>query len=894
MDFPAGRCYNKEKSMIGEMGMGLNEGLIYTNGNCIGCNRCISGCPVLGANVSVKKGSASRMLVDGDACIQCGKCLKICQHNARAYRDDTERFLDGLRAGEQISVLVEPSFFAVCGEQAEVLLRQLKELGVRHFYDVGYGAEITAWAYLEYLEKNPSAGAIVSSCPANMNYIRKYSKPLTEKIIPVYSPVLCLAVYLRKYRGVTGQLAFLSPCIAKKHEFEDEACAGLVQYNVTFEHLEEALKSEEARRASEEELDVEIELRGGGPGYVYSLPGGLSGNLRPFLPEQESIREISSVGYVYDYFRRLEQQLEEQRPLPQLVDCMNCSFGCLNGTGLQSRQRERQEESFLRVQACGSPEPEAGEEENPYLPQLTAEERRGRLRRLFAGLRPEDFMRPYSRDGERVSDRLCEMREADEARVQTIFLEMYKDTEEQRSIDCYSCGYRTCREMAVAIARGYNHKENCVYYLKDHGLRMAMKDPRYGIYNSNAFGQFLTGIIAKKKQEDYVCLQFNLLNFNRINQRYGYQQGDVILKLYCNLVSALARQDEMIALIGGNSFAAALHRERLKWAIEQLVGGVRVPFLSWEDIRIAARVAVYWPQRQDTSSLMILDRLAQIYGLLLKNSQEKVMYYDREMRRKLEEEAEIYSLIEPAMQQKEFEVYYQPKVDMRTRQLCGAEALIRWNHAGTVISPGTFIPVCEKHGLIDKLDFFVLESVCESVSAWAGRGLRLVPVSVNFSRQHFVSRDVAEEINGVAERFRTPRQYLEVEFTETAYLDDSDSLIYCIDRLHEYGIASSMDDFGTGYSSLSMLQNMSFDTLKLDKSFLDAERYTQKRGRTVIENIIRMAKQLDMTVVSEGIETEEELAFMCSMGCDLAQGYLFDRPLRHEEFERRMVQEYYP
>lgn len=868
--------------------MRLNEGLIYTNDNCIGCNRCISGCPVLGANISVKRGSRNRIYVDGDACIHCGKCLKNCQHNAREYRDDTQSFLQALRSGESVSLLVAPSFFAVHGEEGKALLGKLLSLGVSCIYDVSYGADIATWAYMEYLKLHPMEGAIAPPCSASMSYIQKYSKILTEKIIPVYSPVLCLASYLRKYRGCSDKLAFLSPCIAKKDEISDPGSGELIQYSVTYAHVEEALKE-----VQETPDEVEILLGDCGLGRIFPLPGGLSANLRHFLPAHETVREVHGVRYVYDYIRSLEQQVEQNRPLPDLIDCMNCSFGCLNGTGIGNGGNEGEDDLFIRMQALGRPNPQIPEEENPYLQELTLKERKERLAMRFEDLMLEDFMRSYEREECRKSDSFDRMRLVDEAKLDTIFRDMYKDTEEARKIDCHSCGYKSCREMAIAIARGYNSKENCIYYLKDQGIRMALKEPRYGISNATAFGRFLSDMIGEGQQEEYICLQFNVLNFSRVNQNYGYQQGEVIMKLYCAMVSAMAGQKEIVALMGGNTFQAAFHKNRLEWAIEQLTGGVRVPFFPGDEIRLKARVAVYWPQKQDISPPMILEHMAMTYSLLQQNNKEKVIYYDKELRKRLEEEDRIFERIEPAIRNREFEVYYQPKVDMNTRRLTGAEALIRWNHGGTVISPAKFVPLCEKRGLIEKLDFFVLESVCESISRWENQSIRLVPVSVNFSKQHFVNRNVADQINEIASRYDIPRKFLEVEFTETAYMEDSDGLIYSINRLHEYGIASSMDDFGTGYSSLSMLQDMSFDTLKLDKSFLDANRYMQQRGRAVIENIIRMAKQLDMTIVSEGIETEDELSFMRSMGCDAAQGYLFDRPLRRDDFEERLKKEFY-
>lgn len=268
-------------------------------------------------------------------------------------------------------------------------------------------------------------------------------------------------------------------------------------------------------------------------------------------------------------------------------------------------------------------------------------------------------------------------------------------------------------------------------------------------------------------------------------------------------------------------------------------------------------------------------------------------YYDEKIRKRKIREDLIMHAIAPALEAGEFEVYYQPKVSMKTRKITGAEALIRWNHDGKVVSPGEFIPICEKTGQVQKLDFYVLETVCRHIKEWLERGIEVVTVSVNFSKHHFVEDTVAEHINRVAEKWGIPKQHLEIEFTETAYIEGSRNLSSSINKLHGYGISASMDDFGTGYSSLSMLQNMSFDTLKLDKSFLDNGAVDENRFRVVIGNIIRMAKELDMSIVSEGIETEMELEYMKGMNCDIAQGYLFDKPLTHDEFEKRLLQTVY-
>ena len=214
--------------------MTLNEGLIYTTEDCIGCNKCISGCPVIGANIAVSENGRNKILVDGTKCIHCGHCLETCGHNARLFRDDIDVFFRDLDNNVPISVILAPSFLINYPGKYENILGYLKQMGVKHIYSASFGADITTWAYLNYIKKHDFIGGISQPCPAIVNYVERYIPELLPKLMPIHSPLLCTAIYIKEYLKDANRLAFISPCIAKRDEIRSENTNGYVSYNVTF------------------------------------------------------------------------------------------------------------------------------------------------------------------------------------------------------------------------------------------------------------------------------------------------------------------------------------------------------------------------------------------------------------------------------------------------------------------------------------------------------------------------------------------------------------------------------------------------------------------------------------------------------------------------------------
>lgn len=209
---------------------------------CVGCNACVRACPVGDANIAkMDENKKLRILIDDDKCIRCGACIRACSHDSRSFEDDMDRFLDDLKKGQDIAMIAAPSLKVAFDGNWRHALQWLRNQGIKKIYDVSLGADICTWAHLRYLKKNPGAKLISQPCAAVVNYVLRHRQELIPHLSPIHSPMLCLAVYIRKVLGYKGKIAAFSPCIAKIDEFRD---TGLVDYNVTMEHMRQHFERE--------------------------------------------------------------------------------------------------------------------------------------------------------------------------------------------------------------------------------------------------------------------------------------------------------------------------------------------------------------------------------------------------------------------------------------------------------------------------------------------------------------------------------------------------------------------------------------------------------------------------------------------------------------------------
>lgn len=429
-------------------------GLVFTNDNCIGCNKCIAACPIITANRAVRNEEKSLILVDGDKCISCGACFDACEHHAREFRDDTERFFADLKRGEQISVLWAPAFAANYPGEYRQILGGLKKLGVNRVISVSFGADITTWGYIKYISEHNFTGGISQPCPAIVNYIEHYIPELIPKLVPVQSPMMCAAIYAKKYLHITDKLAFIGPCIAKKSEIDDPKNKGYVSYNITFGHLMEYARHNNIKA---EPAKDEIEY---GLGSIYPMPGGLKENVYWFCGEQVFIRQIEGEKHAYEFLEDYKKRVAGRKELPFMVDALNCAKGCIYGTGIEEEKAET-DDILYELQKIRESSKKRGAA-SAWARSASPAQRLRNLNRQFAKLDLNDFIREYT-----DKSKNCIVQTPSQAELSDLYADMEKTTIHQQQINCSACGYNTCRDMAAAIYNGCNNKNNCVHYMKD-------------------------------------------------------------------------------------------------------------------------------------------------------------------------------------------------------------------------------------------------------------------------------------------------------------------------------------------------------------------------------------------------------------------------------------------
>jgi diguanylate cyclase (GGDEF)-like protein len=399
---------------------------------------------------------------------------------------------------------------------------------------------------------------------------------------------------------------------------------------------------------------------------------------------------------------------------------------------------------------------------------------------------------------------------------------------------------------------------------------------------------------ARRHRTKVAILWLDLDGFKRVNDTLGHRAGDTLLRLAGQRLLACVRETDTLARLGGDEFTVVLKEVRdlasAMLAAEKLLEALRRPFqIARHDLSISASigVSIFPDHGEDVTAVVKSADIAMYRAKTLGKS--RVEAFMPSMADAERERLEMEIQLRAAIGNEEFELYYQPQVDLQGG-LVGLEALVRWNHnAKGVISPGDFIPVAEADGLIVPLGAWVLRRACLQCREWMDRGFAVPSVAVNVSAVQLADSDFAALLKRCLTEARLEPKQLELEITETSFLDNAVETGRQIERIRALGISIAIDDFGTGYSSLSYLHRLPVDRLKIDRSFVRDINNAAAGTASVVRAIVVMAHSLDLSVVAEGVETDEQLEAIREAGCDFAQGYYYHRPLSVDATEQLLA-----
>ena len=414
------------------------------------------------------------------------------------------------------------------------------------------------------------------------------------------------------------------------------------------------------------------------------------------------------------------------------------------------------------------------------------------------------------------------------------------------------------------------------------------KDREMDFFNLPYFMNALNRLIREERAIEYNTCRFNMQRMGYINMLLGRKRSSELLQRYVKMLRSKLGVESIVARIGGDNFICVYKKEYQK-TVEEHMSGIHIIYNedTGESIRLTAYAGYYFLTRDIRDANEVMDNVSMAVAQAKNDRFRSQIFFDDTLIEKLNHKKMVETLFPEALEKEEIKVFYQPKIQLDSYQMIGAEALSRWIHDGKMMPPDSFIPILEQSIAICKLDFYMLEHVCRDIRRWIDEGKNPVKVSVNFSRKHLADEHFLNNIVQIVNMYDIPREYIEIELTETTKDLDYEGLKKLVTGLQEAGISSSIDDFGIGYSSMNIIRDLPWKVIKIDKSFLPKE--NDDKQYTVLKHLIGMATELGLDCIVEGVETDEQVELIKQDGCGLAQGFYFDRPLEIDSFEDRLL-----
>jgi diguanylate cyclase (GGDEF)-like protein len=439
-----------------------------------------------------------------------------------------------------------------------------------------------------------------------------------------------------------------------------------------------------------------------------------------------------------------------------------------------------------------------------------------------------------------------------------------------------------CDRVAVALSAAARD-EQLVYQIRHDDLT--------GLPNRLLFKERLSQEIASARREgrSLALLYIDLDRFKSVNDSLGHTAGDDLLGQTAQRMRACIRESDTLARLGGDEFAIVLPTvtgaRSVTTVAEHIVESLSDPFVvGQQESYVSASIGIAICPTDATDGEDLLRKADTAMYRAKDGGRSQFVFFEERMNADAVERLAVERELRQALLRNEFTLHFQPQIDVRTDRICGAEALLRWNHPTRgLIMPGAFISVAEDTGLIEEIGRRVLLDACAQHAAWRAAGLRPPRIAVNVSGRQFRRGDLVQVVEEALRRSGTPASGLEIEVTESLFMDESVNAVAALDKLRQSGVQVAIDDFGTGYSSMSYLKRLPVDVLKVDQSFIGdmTENYD---ARAIAKAIINLGHTLNKSVVAEGVETAEQLVLLKRWRCNRIQGYYFSRPLTADEF----------
>lgn len=419
----------------------------------------------------------------------------------------------------------------------------------------------------------------------------------------------------------------------------------------------------------------------------------------------------------------------------------------------------------------------------------------------------------------------------------------------------------------------------------DYWSKVAYTDITTKIGNRDYFIKKTLELLEREKRTEFTLIGFSVSNLAKVNQLYGSSEGDRLISYVASRVRQHSGTDGVYAVVQTNLFAILMRSQR-EADIMKVVEDITYDVENCSDIfQVEVAFGIYRITDKTEKISEMLSRMVLAKRAVQKGAEHNYVFFDEELNRKYEENRQMCAEMEKALDEEKFVMYLQPMVDLHVYKISSAEALVRWEHEEKgILSPYAFLPIFENTNLMLKLDYYMWEEACKTLRRWIDNKMEPLPLMLNISPIHLTRDDFIQVLSDLLTRYKLQKNMLVLEIPERAFAGGDRVVQNTVQELFDNGYKLSIDNFGGLYSPVNLLRDLPFSMVKLDREFL-TDNSKDEEGQTILRYLIAMAKELDLTVVTEGVETLEQVNFLTEIGCDIAQGFYFSKPINLRDFD---------